>query len=844
MSQYVITTPRPGFAPYSLAGSMLIGGPPPIGTYSSSENLVGWWRLNENVSSTGNVSDSSGNQRTGTFPLFNNRPGYSALTPGIIQTHTNTFDGSQKVVDIGTAALWNSIIGTTGSGKLSISMWINPAASPTAHYLLRFGGGDLEVYSDASHRITFRRDFVPSPGIWRTIGGVPADTWTNVIITYDSSSTSNSPNIFINGSNVATHTIAIPEGDLKEIDGDPGYLGGVNFGGSPLNWFGLLADVAIWDTVLSQSDVAAIYNAIVGPTYYTYRNYDLIGYGQRLSPTGSQEQLSLQGLNAQSDDIYFPSLLPRIRQGAPMAMWRRGEKISQKYFDDSISLPFPGSRQSMRGENDEKISLRVNFEWEQLNFGQAPEVQQGEAYVETNRFNAVDYLRSSEETMWPVNLFNIGSLLDHEFDGVIEPFDIRGELLGIVRSRFEGHAVRGSLTGGTSETYFGSKQIVDKWKSSDEKMAFFLDAPINWESIPVGAYSNITNEPDTPWEDEPAFDITTAPMVVNNPAFLQPQRTSYTISSLVPEKRWTNGPAGYRNLPVASELLAWWRMNTNVSESGDVIDSSGNNRNGIFDSLANRPELASDSSFPPYVQTRTLKFNGLGDLACIDIHHYDWNTLIGGSGASAKPFSISCWARLDGTDGSANGILCSFGNSIPRRTLYYAESTNTLHFGIKNVGGPGSTLCSAINNLNVGHWAHIVATFAGHAGGGTMKLYIDGVVMSTATQPDADSIDSNGSIGNLEGFESNNAWNGLMADFALWSKELTLQEVEALRDASNGVYQDELKEDPLIAALRSMDGKGDRCEAIDPAEKRANHGFYFGQNAGSITYGDEGDGSR
>ena len=176
------------------------------------------------------------------------------------------------------------------------------------------------------------------------------------------------------------------------------------------------------------------------------RNFELVGSGSRLSPTGSQYTLSLQGVNAHADDVYFPSLLPRVRQGAPMALWRRGEKISDKYFDDTISVPHSGSNQNLRGENDVKLSLRVNFDWEKLNFGQAPTVQQGEAYVETNRFSAVDYIQASEETMWPVNLFNLGSLLEHEFDGVIEPFDIKGELLGLVRSRFEGHAVRAGPT--------------------------------------------------------------------------------------------------------------------------------------------------------------------------------------------------------------------------------------------------------------------------------------------------------------------------------------------------------------------------------------------------------------
>ena len=277
------------------------------------------------------------------------------------------------------------------------------------------------------------------------------------------------------------------------------------------------------------------------------RNFNLVGSGSRLSPTGSQYELSLQGIDAQAEDVYFPSLLPRIRQGAPMSLWRQGEKISDKYFDDTLAMnPNP---QDMRGVGDIKVTQRVNFGWEQLNFGQAPTVQQGESYVETNRFNPIDFILSSEETMWPVNLFNLGSLLDHEFDGVIEPLDIRSELLGIVRSRFEGHSVRGGLTGGASETYFGSKQIVDKWHAKDDKAPFFLDAALNWGTIPIGAFSNITQEPDAPFYDKTAFEITMSPLMMNNP------QLSGLLSSYSVFDGYTIG--SQRILPHKSSCVAW-----------------------------------------------------------------------------------------------------------------------------------------------------------------------------------------------------------------------------------------------------------------------------------------------
>ena len=366
-----------------------------MGTYTgnSGGNLCGWWRLNENVSSTGDITDSSGNGRDGTFLIANNRPGYSTFTPGIIQEHTNTFDGTNNVFVAGLSSTWDSLIGTAGTNQMSFAAWVYLTNDALTHYLLRFSNGSLEIYTQlTSRRIRFRRSWSPTAGVWESTDALPLNTWVHVAITYDATSTENTPNIFINGTQNPLNTLSAPEGSLVALNVGDAYIGGSNVT-SGYQWQGNLADVAIWNNILSDTDIAAIHAAAVGPNYYTYRNFDLIGYGERLSPTGSQYQLSLQGINTQPDDIYFPSLLPRVRQGAPVALWRRGEKISDKYFDDTISLPHSGSKPNLRGQNDVKLSTRINFDWEQLNFGQAPTVQQGESFVETNRFNAVDYIQ-------------------------------------------------------------------------------------------------------------------------------------------------------------------------------------------------------------------------------------------------------------------------------------------------------------------------------------------------------------------------------------------------------------------------------------------------------------------
>ena len=50
-------------------------------------------------------------------------------------------------------------------------------------------------------------------------------------------------------------------------------------------------------------------------------------------------------------------------------------------------------------------------------------------------------------------------------------------------------------------------------------------------------------------------------------------------------------------------------------------------------------------------------------------------------------------------------------------------------------------------------------------------------------------------------------------------------------------HNNEPAPDPMKSAIKMFSSASYR-ETTDPLEKRANHGFYFGQKAGSITWGD------
>ena len=196
--------------------------------------------------------------------------------------------------------------------------------------------------------------------------------------------------------------------------------------------------------------------------------------GSRATLTGSVK-FFYQGINSKDMSVYYGSLVPRVGSGDRMQLYKHGKPVSDVTFDDSVFLN--RTADDMGGESDIRLEQRVGFDFESRNFGQPPTTLQGEPYADALDFDPVVYLTDDSEVMWPVNLWNIGDLPKYEYDGVIEPLDIRREILGEIDTRVEGHAIRGSLIGGSSERPWGSLEIKRTWRVNDKQPNPFLDAP-------------------------------------------------------------------------------------------------------------------------------------------------------------------------------------------------------------------------------------------------------------------------------------------------------------------------------------------------------------------------------
>ena len=247
-------------------------------TYRGEEYLQGWWRLRENVSSAGTAKDSSDSGvGAGTFAGASSRPAYStALYPSIyVQTASCTFDASANKVAIGGAGTWNLIIGAgAGSTKqMTFSAWVYKTGDGGNNEgrILTFGDDDIFLYTNSVERVLFEVGaWSGTRGLWNsnTTGVFALNSWTHIAVTYDVSSTTNDPLIYVNGVLDTLSETSTPVGTYGGIQTAVSYIGNRNDGA--YGFAGQLSDVAVWNSILTSEEIKAIYNAsklpeIAGP---------------------------------------------------------------------------------------------------------------------------------------------------------------------------------------------------------------------------------------------------------------------------------------------------------------------------------------------------------------------------------------------------------------------------------------------------------------------------------------------------------------------------------------------------------------------------------------------------
>ena len=168
-------------------------------TYNSTATLQGWWRLNIDLTAGASVTDSSTHGRNGDFAAVSDYPSAYSTTvypSAYIQESSNTFDGTDSKIRIGDT--WNSIIGSSGTSKMSFSIWAR-STSLARKRLIQFGNNN-RINITTAGRASYTTTWDGATETWQTDAGViTVDTWHHIVVTYDASSDSNEPSIYVDG---------------------------------------------------------------------------------------------------------------------------------------------------------------------------------------------------------------------------------------------------------------------------------------------------------------------------------------------------------------------------------------------------------------------------------------------------------------------------------------------------------------------------------------------------------------------------------------------------------------------------------------------------------------------
>lgn len=117
-------------------------------------------------------------------------------------------------------------------------------------------GSGVSIAPDAlyvdSTKMYFQRTWSTGGGVW-SITKPSADTWHNIVVTYDGSSSSNDPLIYVDGSSQTVTEETAPTGSIDNSDTSAYLLG--NRDAFDRNWNGRLAEFSFWDRVLVAGEV-------------------------------------------------------------------------------------------------------------------------------------------------------------------------------------------------------------------------------------------------------------------------------------------------------------------------------------------------------------------------------------------------------------------------------------------------------------------------------------------------------------------------------------------------------------------------------------------------------------
>jgi len=170
---------------------------------------------------------------------------------------------------------WTAPAAVNGLSQKTVSIWIkHDDLTDDGTLFDLFGSGTNETFylyfvAGSAQKIELAVSTSATAGTWRTTNNVVTDTglWYMVTVTYNNGSLSNDPIFYINGASVAITETSTPTGTIDTGTSSDFYIGDP---GATFNPNGRVADLRVYNTILSAADILALYNAgAFSPSYDT-----------------------------------------------------------------------------------------------------------------------------------------------------------------------------------------------------------------------------------------------------------------------------------------------------------------------------------------------------------------------------------------------------------------------------------------------------------------------------------------------------------------------------------------------------------------------------------------------
>lgn len=154
-----------------------------------------------------------------------------------------------------TQRTWSVWLYRTGTGGGGLGRVFDKRTSSGQTEVLAFIGG-----------YEFDRNFSGGQGSWKINDPAGTSVWFNLVVTYDSSATTNDPIFYYNGVSQSLSLDSNPASGTPNTSTDP-YVLGNRGNDNARNWAGDICEFAVWDRILDQSEITALANGF-SPAFF------------------------------------------------------------------------------------------------------------------------------------------------------------------------------------------------------------------------------------------------------------------------------------------------------------------------------------------------------------------------------------------------------------------------------------------------------------------------------------------------------------------------------------------------------------------------------------------------